>query len=96
LRQVDAPSSPLFLSGFQEMGVGERTLLKMILRVHLEHVSYPHIARIIALLERYYTPAGIGVNNGGNGLAVFRSCSPWTSTKGWSWKAGSRDKTSAA
>ncbi len=65
-------NDPTEIVVFQEMEVGERTLLKMILRVHLEHVSYPHIAQIIALLERYYTPAGIGVDNGGNGLAVVQ------------------------
>ena len=65
-------NDPTEIVVFQEMEIGERTLLKMILRVHLEHVSYPHIAQIIALLERYYTPAGIGVDNGGNGLAVVQ------------------------
>lgn len=59
-------------SGTDSETITERTLLKMILRVHLEHVSYPHIAQIIALLERYYTPADIGVENGGNGLAVVQ------------------------
>jgi hypothetical protein len=39
----------------QEMEIGERSLLKMILRLHLEHVAYPHIAQVIALLERYFT-----------------------------------------
>ena len=38
----------------------------------MEHVTYPHIAQTIALLERYYTPVGIGVDNGGNGLAVVQ------------------------
>ena len=65
-------NDPTEIVVFQETEIGERTLLKMILRVHLEHVSYPHIAQIIALLERYYTPAGIGVDNGGNGLAVVQ------------------------
>lgn len=38
----------------------------------MEHVSYPHIAQTISLLERYFTPVGIGVDNGGNGLAVVQ------------------------
>ena len=77
------------------MEIGERTLLKMILRVHLEHVSYPHIAQIIAFAGALHTPAASAVDNGGNG-------SPWSGTAhldkygGWSWKAGSRDMTSAA
>ena len=65
-------NDPTELVVFQEMEIGERSLLKMILRLHLEHVAYPHIAQIIALLERYYTPAGIGVDNGGNGLSVVQ------------------------
>jgi len=65
-------NDPTEIVVFQEMEIGERTLLKMILRVHLEHVSYPHIAHTIALLDRYYTAAGIGVDNGGNGMAVVQ------------------------
>ena len=65
-------NDPTEIVVFQEMEIGERSLLKMILRLHLEHVAYPHIAQIIALLERYYTPAGIGVDNGGNGLSVVQ------------------------
>ncbi len=65
-------NDPTELIVFQEAEIGERSLLKMILRLHLEHVAYPHIAQIIALLERYYTPAGIGVDNGGNGLSVVQ------------------------
>lgn len=65
-------NDPTEIVVFHEMEIGERTLLKMILRLHLEHVAYPHIAQIIALLERYYTPAGIGVDNGGNGLSVVQ------------------------
>ena len=38
----------------------------------MEHVSYPHIAQTIALLDRYFTPVGIGVDNGGNGLSVVQ------------------------
>ena len=65
-------NDPTELIVFQEAEVGERSLLKMILRLNLEYVAYPHIAQIIALLERYYTPAGIGVDNGGNGLSVVQ------------------------
>jgi hypothetical protein len=57
---------------FQEIDVGERKVMKLILRVHMEHVTYPHIAQTIALLERYYTPVGIAVDNGGNGLSVVQ------------------------
>lgn len=65
-------NDPTELVVFQEVEAGDRIILKLILRVHMEHVSYPHIAQTIALLERYFTPTGIGVDNGGNGLAVVQ------------------------
>jgi len=34
--------------------------------------AYPHIADAIALLARYYAPMGIGVDKGGNSLAVIQ------------------------
>ena len=51
---------------------GNRSTAKLVLRVHMEHVAYPHIADAIALLARYYAPMGIGVDKGGNGLAVVQ------------------------
>lgn len=65
-------NDPTELVVFQEQEIGERKILRMVLRLHLEQVSYPHIAQLIALLERYFTPAGIGVDNGGNGLSVVQ------------------------
>jgi hypothetical protein len=65
-------NDPTELVVFQEVDVGERKVLRLVLRLHLEHVAYPHIAQTLALLERYYTPTGIGVDNGGNGLAVVQ------------------------
>ncbi len=65
-------NDPTELVIFQEMEVGERKVLKMILRIHMEHVSYPHIAQTVGLLERYFTFTGIGMDNGGNGLAVVQ------------------------
>lgn len=65
-------NDPTELVVFQENSVGDRTVLTLVLRVHMEHVAYPHIAQTIALLERYFTPAGIGVDNGGNGLSVVQ------------------------
>lgn len=63
---------PTELVVFRESEVGERKVLTLILRIHMEHVAYPHIAQTIALLERYFTPSGIGVDNGGNGMAVVQ------------------------
>ena len=65
-------NDPTELVVFQEIEVGERKVLKLVLRLHLEHVTYPHIAQTIGLLERYFTPTGIGVDNGGNGLSVVQ------------------------
>lgn len=65
-------NDPTEIVVFQEIEVGDRSVLKLVLRNHLEHVSYPHIAQVVSLLERYYTPVGIGVDNGGNGLAVVQ------------------------
>ena len=65
-------NDPTELVVFRENEVGGRPVLHLILRVHLEHVAYPLIAQTIALLERFYTPTGISVDNGGNGLAVVQ------------------------
>ncbi len=65
-------ADPTELVVFRESEVGERKVLTLVLRVHMEHVAYPLIAQTIALLERFFTPSGIGVDNGGNGLAVVQ------------------------
>jgi hypothetical protein len=65
-------NDPTELVVFQELELGERRIIKLVLRIHMKHVAYPHIAQTIALLDRYYTAAGIGVDNGGNGLAVVQ------------------------
>ena len=65
-------NDPTEIVVFQEIEVGDRSILKLVLRIHMEHVSYPHIAQTISLLERYFTPVGIGIDNGGNGLAVVQ------------------------
>ncbi|MHB1462033.1 MAG: terminase large subunit domain-containing protein [Armatimonadota bacterium] len=65
-------NDPTEIVVFQEVPQGERSVLSMVLRVHLEHVTYPHISQVISLLERYFTPVGIGLDNGGNGLAVVQ------------------------
>jgi len=65
-------NDPTEIVVFRETESGERSVLTLVVRIHMEHVSYPHIAQVISLLERYYTPVGIGVDNGGNGLAVVQ------------------------
>jgi hypothetical protein len=65
-------NDPTELVVFQELELGERRIIKLILRVHMKHAAYPHIDQAIALLDRYYTATGIGVDNGGNGLAVVQ------------------------
>ncbi len=65
-------NDPTELVVFREMEIGDRSVMTLALRIHMEHVSYPYIAQTIALLDRYYTPVGIGVDNGGNGLSVVQ------------------------
>ena len=65
-------NDPTEIVVFQEIELPERRVLKLILRVRMEHVAYPHIAQTLGLLDRYYTATGIGVDNGGNGLAVVQ------------------------
>lgn len=46
--------------------------LRLVLRVHMESVPYPHIAQTLAILDQTYAPIAIGIDNGGNGLAVIQ------------------------
>ena len=62
-------SDPTEILLFEE---DERETLSLILRVHAEHVAYPVITEIIALIDRVYTPEGLGVDRGGNGLSVVQ------------------------
>ena len=50
----------------------EEGALKLVFRLRAEHVAYPILSEIIALIDRYYDPRGIGVDNGGNGLSVVQ------------------------
>jgi hypothetical protein len=63
-------SDPTELLLFEEEKETERLALR--LRIHAEHVPYPVISEIIALLDRLYSPAGIGVDRGGNGMSVVQ------------------------
>ena len=65
-------NDPTEIVVFQEAEEDERRRVKLVLRIHMEHVAYPHIAIVIGLLERYFSPMGIGVDKGGNGLAVVQ------------------------
>jgi hypothetical protein len=65
-------NDPTEIVVFHEEAGDGRPRVRLVLRVHMEHVAYPHIAEVIALLERYYAPMGIGVDKGGNGLAVIQ------------------------
>ncbi|HUW60891.1 MAG TPA: recombinase family protein [Candidatus Bathyarchaeia archaeon] len=46
--------------------------LRLVLRVHMEKVAYPHIAQCLAVIDSLLAPAAIGIDNGGNGLAVIQ------------------------
>jgi len=47
-------------------------VMRLVFRLHAEHVAYPALAEAIALIDRYYNPRGIGIDNGGNGLSVVQ------------------------
>jgi len=65
-------NDPTEIVVFHEEKEDGRSYVRLVLRIHMEHVAYPHIAEVIALMERYYSPLGIGVDKGGNGLAVVQ------------------------
>jgi len=44
--------------------------LSLVLRVHAERVPYTAVSEMIALIDQIYNPAGIGIDRGGNGMAV--------------------------
>ena len=47
-------------------------VLTLRLRVHAERVPYPVVTEIVALIDRLYSPQGIGVDRGGNGMSVVQ------------------------
>jgi hypothetical protein len=57
---------------FREESAEDRTVLRLVLRVHMESVGYPQIAQCLAVLDAAYAPKAIGIDNGGNGLAVVQ------------------------
>lgn len=64
-------SDPTELVVFREIeGLNGKSVLWCVLRVHMEHVSYPHIAQTIGMLDQYFSFSGVGLDNGGNGTAV--------------------------
>ena len=65
-------NDPTELVVFRETQDEGKSHARLVLRIHMEHVAYPHIAQVLALLEHYYAPMGIGVDQGGNGLAVVQ------------------------
>lgn len=60
-------SDPTELLLFEE---DENEVLSLVLRVHAERVPYPQISELIALVDQLYSPAGIGIDRGGNGASV--------------------------
>ncbi|MHB9036178.1 MAG: hypothetical protein ACYC64_05895 [Armatimonadota bacterium] len=71
-RDLGYTNDPTEIVVFREEEIEGRQVMVLVLRVHMEHVSYPHISQVIALLDRYFSAAGIGLDNGGNGLAVVQ------------------------
>jgi len=60
----------------------EEEVMRLKARFHIEHVSYPVLAEIIALIDHYYHPEGIGIDNGGNGLSVVQDLTTLDKFKG--------------
>lgn len=48
----------------------QHEVLWLVLRAHARRVPYPAISEMIALIDRVYSPVGIGLDRGGNGAAV--------------------------
>ncbi|MFQ6610163.1 MAG: terminase large subunit domain-containing protein [Fidelibacterota bacterium] len=46
--------------------------MELVLRVHCEHIAYPIIAEILATIDRYYKPSGVGLDHGGNGMSILQ------------------------
>jgi len=65
-------ADPTEIVVFRETSENEKAVLRLVRRIHMEHVAYPHIAQTIALLDSYLNPTGIGVDAGGNGLSVVQ------------------------
>ncbi len=60
-------SDPSELLLFEE---DENEVLTLVVRIHAEHLPYPLLSELIHLLDQLYSPAGIGLDRGGNGTAV--------------------------
>ena len=60
----------------------EEGVMRLVVRFHVEHVSYPVLAEMIALIDHYYNPEGIGIDNGGNGLSVVQDLTTLDKFKG--------------
>ncbi|MDK9699086.1 MAG: hypothetical protein OEM52_02900 [bacterium] len=65
-------SDPCELLVWQEE---EGNKLALVMRVHTEQVAYPVIAELLAVMDDYFQFAGLGVDEGGNGLAVVQELS---------------------
>ena len=74
-------SDPTEILVFKESGVRsagselrseEKAVVRLVLRVHMEQVGYPQIAGCLGVIDSLLGPVGIGVDNGGNGLAVVQ------------------------
>lgn len=60
------------VNGRITIGAGDLTVLKLVHRIHQERISYPIQAELMAMLDRVFEPSGIGVDEGGNGIAVVQ------------------------
>jgi len=50
----------------------QKSTMELVLRVHCEHIAYPIIVEILATIDRYYKPSGMGLDHGGNGMSILQ------------------------
>lgn len=65
-------ADPTEIVVFKETVENEKAVMRLVFRIHMEHVAYPHISQTFALIDKYLEPVGIGIDNGGNGLSVVQ------------------------
>lgn len=51
----------------------EMKIMTRVLRIHCEHVQFPHQEKIIAQLDRAYHFNGIGIDAGANGTSIYQN-----------------------
>jgi len=77
-------NDPAEITVWKEAGDGDndRKTMRLVYRLHTKHVSYPTLSEIVALIDYFFNPVGIGIDNGGNGLSVTQELKELDKFKG--------------